>query len=200
MSEEDLLELINKRCTMIDIAITDSVKKSIVMLSDGFAYFTHLICTGACTAALPRLIFRSVLFGVLGRRPTTLEITDQDLPNGIKYALDQNRENLGWQYNTAAANRDNTDNRLYVRIIRACSKYKSPWFTEQQIIESIKQSNQRISTKVITDCLTTLCTRDRGPVLIRGEGNRYRFANPLFGGYIKLREYAERNKIALKGV
>jgi hypothetical protein len=222
MSGTELTELIDGRSERLDISFPQDIKSTIVLLSDGFAYYTHLLCSFACQEAVNEVLFNQWVprlveegrRGLLGRlvgsgtsAAKQFEMTAGYLDKAVERALDFCCEGMGWQYEAAAGNRSSNDNQSYGRLLQACAKARSApdahWFTVEQIVGSLKADRARVARNANADerirhMLEELCTGDRGTILQKGEGDQYRFTVPIMGGYIQLRRHAEIRGIPIK--
>lgn len=212
MSHEELGELIDQRGRILDLTFADPVRPRIIELSDGFPSYTHSLSLHACQSAYPR--------GVVARRPLPflerreIEVTENDLQSAVGSVIERNKEVRGIPYEMATTGTSGVGTRIRASVLGACARSDHPWFSETQVLSCLKKLGIRVlvpersrattgrrppvwsqvTPARVSQILRMFCAQENGSVLRRDARGRYRFNDPLFGGYIKLREFAQQRR------
>lgn len=185
MKDEELLEIIDKGMKRLEIDISDPAKDLILYISNGLAYFTHLLC-------------RFAVEDIVWQNET--QMGEQELLRGLYQAMANAQESLKSAYYHSTL--DNKPDNLYQKILVACAhvtqedEYGAFQITDVQ--EAFQQKhNYEISTDKLRNRISSLCDTKREQVLKRRgtkRNYRYKFRNPLFKAYVLLNEVVESSR------
>lgn len=175
MKNEELREIIEKGLDKLEITIENEAKESIVALSGGYPYYTHMLAYYAA--------FTSISTGKDA-------IGMDDVYFAAKKAVEDSKEVIRQAFQLAIlANQKNN----YKEVLYACALCNTDEhnFFQASDLERIMTSIMGRTFKVpqYSRHLSSLTTQDRGSILICIGGSRkkkYKFKDPLMRTYVRL--------------
>jgi len=181
MEDKELKEIIENGLSKLEISTENTIKEEIVKLSQGLAYYTHLLC---------RYILEDMIFqkkNLIGKN---------ELTNGILRCVDNAQESIKNSYQLAVTSNKST---MFKDVLQACVLIKEDeygTFKASDLQEPLsKIRGEEIRTEQYQHHIGKLCKQEKGSILKRvgTKGNhRYKFRNPLFKTYVQLKVIAEK--------
>ncbi|NQE35184.1 ATP-binding protein [Microcoleus asticus] len=181
MEDKELKEIIENGLSKLEISIENTIKEEIVKLSQGLAYYTHLLC---------RYILEDMIFqkkDLIGK---------DELTNGILRCVDNAHESIKNSYQLAVTSNKST---MFKDVLQACVLIKEDeygTFKASDLQEPLSRiRGEDIRTEQYQHHIGKLCKQEKGSILKRvgTKGNhRYKFRNPLFKTYVQLKVIAEK--------
>lgn len=179
MSEDELLETIEKGLVKADLQMSQMLRKRIATLSQGLPHNTHLLCKQAALSAVKS-----------GRT----EIGESDYKQAIKDAVADKKESLGKAYRTATYS---PKENIFAQVLLSCAlaANKEGVFSAKDVrvpLSLIGRQEYRIQAYIRS--LDKFSSDARGNVLRKGGVKRrfqYSFEEPLMQPYVLLRGLSE---------
>lgn len=183
MSDIELEEIVNTATTKLEMEIDSKILAKIVEYSSGFPHFTHLLGKFSTMEALKLDENKIVL---------------RHFNNAMKESLENVHESIRLQYQKAVSSTKETT--LFNDVLTASAMIKSDEHNTFRAIDVEKYLSSEMGYKKTIQAFTyhlgKLCSPERGQVLqkvsIAKSRNRYKYANPLFKAYVRLRYHNER--------
>lgn len=185
MTDDELLEIISNGMERLDIKVSETATSLILYISNGLAYFTHLLCRYAAED----IVLQNNYF-----------LDERELFVGLSQAIANAQESLKSAYYHSTLTNNGDD--LYKRILVACAhvthedEYGA--FQISDIQESFQRKHQQqISIDKLRSRIPYLCESKRNSVLKRlgvKRNYRYKFRNPLFKAYVLLNEVVDSSR------
>jgi Cdc6-like AAA superfamily ATPase len=181
MSEDELLEIIDKGLKKVGMTADSSCADRIARLSHGLPHYTHSLALHAAQAAVAR-----------GSR----RIDKPDIPKAIETSITDAQQSIVSAYNLAIASpREN----LFREVLLACALAPTDelgYFTTPSVREPMsKIMGRSYEIPAFARHLNDFCTKDRGQILQRaGAARRYkfRFKNPLMEPYVVMKGISQK--------
>ena len=181
MSEDELLEIIDKGLKKVGMTADSSCADRIAKLSHGLPHYTHSLALHAAQAAVAR-----------GSR----RIDKPDIPKAIETSITDAQQSIVSAYNLAIASpREN----LFREVLLACALAPTDelgYFTTPSVREPMsKIMGRSYEIPAFARHLNDFCTKDRGQILQRaGAARRYkfRFKNPLMEPYVVMKGISQK--------
>ena len=183
MSDTEIEEIVNTATTKLEMEIDSKILAKIVEYSSGFPHFTHLLGKFSTMEALKLDENKIVL---------------RHFNNAMKESLENVHESIRLQYQKAVSSTKKTT--LFNDVLTASAMIKSDEHNTFRAIDVEKYLSSEMGYKKTIQAFTyhlgKLCSPERGQVLqkvsIAKSRNRYKYANPLFKAYVRLRYHNER--------
>jgi len=180
MSPEELLEIVEKGCAMVELSSLPTAAHSMASLSEGLPHYTHLLGYHATQRVI---------------QDDRKEITTADVDAAIHQAVETHTIKSDYQ----RATRSTRSETLYPDVLLACALAQKDTlgaFPAGAIRDPLKRiTGTEYAIPAFAPHLKKFLEPERGSVLWRdGEPRRYfyRFANPLMQPYVILHALAER--------
>ena len=178
MSKREIGSVIDNGVKILGMNVDGDVKNTIIKLSQGFPYYTHLIMEYTTTKTL---------------QMESLRIKMQHLEASIFQAvtdIDQITKDI---YEKAI---DVSQSEVYKSILFACAMCGDDQgqFRCQEVLDKydlLSGSNGQLDHSKILYRLNKLCTPALGEILEKATKMKYRFKNPLVKAYINILNYNE---------
>lgn len=173
MNNKEILEIINKGSSILNIYIKKSVKQSIANYSNGLASVCHQICLNIC--------FASDVNETQSIRKT---VTPTHMQEALKMYLDEASDTLKSSFDKAFRNKrsrkfDNTK-----IVLSALSRCDRDGATFGEVHSEIKKKVAKYPSGNLTKYLKELQDESRGSI-VRHDTNsgRYSFTDPIYRAY-----------------
>jgi Cdc6-like AAA superfamily ATPase len=180
MSRSELQEIIDKGLEIVELSMDTQVAGKIVLFSQGFPHYTHLLAKFACQVAID---------------DSRWQVNLSDFQDAVRRALDETGASIRNAYIRAVASFRES---LFPQVILACALApvdEGQSFRTVDVVEPLERITGKHSpTQKFTYHLGKLCDPERGQVLERlgvSRRRRYRFTNPMLRPYIILRAYSQ---------
>lgn len=179
MEREELKDILEKALENLGMTMDEAVTDLIVSLSRGLPHYTHLLGQEAAYVAI-------------GKR-SSLNITIDDLSEGMKQALENSQQTIKNDYQKAVAGQ--RKGTLFPQVLLACALAELDelgFFTSSDVRKPLCQvTKQEYDIPNFAQHLDKFSTDpSRGPVLDKGGAKRrykFRFRNPLLRPYILMK-------------
>ncbi|STH80194.1 Uncharacterised protein [Escherichia coli] len=153
----------------LGITFSREVKNSIVEISNGFPYFTHLIGKESADIALSS-----------GKS----EVNSDILPEALKRAVINTEGQLKRDYENAVTS-SRTD--IYPSILYAAAKFKDNKFTIQEWITQIREDTGiLLSNYHMSNYIGRFTRADKGAILTKAARGVYKISDPRMPSYIRM--------------
>ena len=164
-----LYEIIETGEMGLDLVFNNEVKTSIIEISNGFPYFTHLIGKESADVALSE-----------GKGEIDMEI----LSVALQRAVINTEGQLKRDYDNAVIS-SRTD--VYPSILYAAAKFKENKFTIQDWIAQIKTDTGRmLNNNHMSNYIGRFTKKDKGAVITKTARGVYKISDPRMPSYIKM--------------
>lgn len=182
MSNEEILDLINKGLKLAGMTIEEDAKGQMINLSQGLPYVAHLLC------------LYSAKNSVLSQR---LSIATQDVEKGVEMAIDQWQQSIKSDYYDAVKSQQ-PDN-IYKQVLLACALAELDemnYFTATAVIKPLKiitGKNYEISG--FARHLREFTRSERASIIMRTEESRkgrYKFVKPIMRPFVTIKGFADK--------
>jgi Cdc6-like AAA superfamily ATPase len=181
MNPDELGSIIDNGLRLLELRISNDVRKMIIEFSMGFPHYTHLLCKYGCKAAIED--------GKQSYSPSHFK-------KATKLAIENVQEQIKDGYRKAtfsSAQESQWEQVLFASVMSESDEYNC--FTIKEITKKFSELSEKPLSKVnITHNLGKLCQADRGEILekITVDGSvKYRFSNPLSKAFVKLKMFEE---------
>ena len=182
MSNDEILDLINKGLKLAGMTIDEDAKGQMINLSQGLPYVAHL------------LALYSAKNSVSNHR---LNITTEDVEEGVEMAINQWQQSIKSDYYDAVKSQQ-PDN-IYKQVLLACALAdldEMSYFTATSVIKPLKiitGKNYEISG--FARHLREFTRPERASIIMRTEESRkgrYKFVKPIMRPFITIKGFAEK--------
>lgn len=169
VQDQFLEEIVNNGESGLAITFEAPVKSSIISISSGFPYFTHLLCKECAEEAIKQ----------------NSKVVDDSVFNlAIISAVKNTEGQLKRSYEKAVTS-SRTD--MYPKIIYSAAKFNNEQFTIKSWIEQIKQDHGlELTSGSINNFTGKLTKEERGSVLTLVRRGVYKITDPRMPSYILL--------------
>lgn len=188
MSPQELEEIVSTGERRVGIIFEPAIRRRIIALSDGFPYYTHLLCKYASEEAGK----------ILRSNPNArVVVSDRDYRKALESAIETAEESLIHAYQEAVITvKRKTD--MFRNVLWAIAYADSTEVQVREIAENIGQlTGKTPPVEALNNYLGPLVKRDKGEILERVRQGYYRYANPLMRAYVRLN--LERHSIFDRG-
>jgi hypothetical protein len=172
MSTAELEQIIKSRLDTLKMTITPESMRLIVLLSQGFPHYTHLLGLESALIAIQD-----------GRR----SINRPDVELGIRSAIEKSKQSIGNVYYKATHSKKKVH--LFKEVLLACALAKVDEFgafSSSDLREPLKRiTGDNYEIPGYSQHLEKFSSdKERGPILDKPHRFRFRFKNPLLQPYI----------------
>ena len=188
MHDKELAEIISTGEDQLEVAFQESIRKRIIALSDGFPFYTHLLCKYSAEEAGK----------VLRDNPSARAVVaEPEYRNALNRALRTGESTLRDAYQTAVITvKRKTE--MFKNVLWGVAYTQSPEVQVKDIAENIGLlTGEKPKVESLSNYLGPLTKPEKKEVLVRVRQGYYKFANPLMRAYIRL--ILEEHNIALDG-
>lgn len=183
MSDIELAEIVTTATKQLGMSMEKAVQEKIVSYSSGFPHYTHLLGKYTTLQALN------------AQRPN---ITDKDFTKAMIHALENVNESIRHAYETAVLS--SKEDALFQDVLYACAMTPADEHGTFRATDLEHFFHNTLKTEKPVQAfqyhLGRLCSKERGAVLekvaVGRTRARYRFVNPLFRAYLRLRFHQSR--------
>ncbi|MDM2757839.1 nSTAND1 domain-containing NTPase [Citrobacter braakii] len=169
VDDRHLMEIISLGEKGLGLTFENEVKKEIVDISNGFPYFTHLLCKEAAETAIGM---------------SSKAITKDLFHKSIEKSVENAEGRLKREYEDAVRSAK-TD--VYKKILFSASKFKNSEFSVQQWISQIYQdTGDRYNNQSMSNYTGRLIKQEYGAVIKRLSRGVYKINDPRMPSYIRL--------------
>lgn len=188
MRREELEEIIKTGESRLDAAFEYDVTRRIVALSDGFPYYTHLLCKRSAESAATVLLKDS---------RASVVIATPEYQYAVEDAIRTSEESLREAYQQAVITvRRKTD--MFQWVLWGVAYSENVEVQVQDIADGISLlTGEKHKKESLSNYLGTLSGSGKGRILTRVRQGYYRFTDPLMRAYVRL--LMEGNNINLEG-
>lgn len=189
MGNDELQDIIDRGEEHCKAVFKARIKQKIIRLSDGFPYFTHLLCRHAC---------RRAGIALIGTPTATPVIAEDEYSSGLDDAILDAEHSLADQYEAATTSTRQQSNKCEL-VLWAIAISEATPIQIQDIAENIAfftgDSPEKPSS--FNYHLKQLMSEKKGGVLARIREGHYKLTNPLMRPYIRF--ILERENILTQG-
>lgn len=188
MPLDELAEIVTTGEERTSVVFHDGVRKKIIGLSDGFPYYTHLLCKYAAMEAGK----------VLQHDPAAnVVVTQVEYEHALREAVRVGEASFSEAYKSAVITvKRKTD--MFKDILWAVAYAEKTEVQVQDIADNVGLiKGDKPTVNSLSNCLGRLIKPDKNEVLTRVRQGYYRFSNPLMRAYVRL--ILEQHKIATNG-
>jgi len=176
MSDDEIMEIIDKRAARLGMTVKSNVRRHIVAYSQGLPHYTHLIGLNAFQQAASE---------------RQREVSSTHLKKSIDKCISKAQQSIKDAYYQATLNQ-RPDN-LFREVLLACSLAEPDelgFFAASDVVRPMSEiMGSPYAIPSFARHLKEFCTPERGPILDRrGETRkfRYRFRDALMRPYVTL--------------
>ena len=169
MSKDELGEIIEKGEQHCNISFDTSVKRKIISLSSGYAYYTHLLALKAAeeTIADERVV-----------------VTKEDLRNAMNKAANDAEGSLKATYDNATRSSRKQE---FKNIVIAAALCGDDEFTAKDLRDNYsKYTGHEISQNELNNYFSKLISREDKCILKRLGTGVYKFTDPRMASYVRI--------------
>ncbi len=188
MQGNELAEIIETGEERTGAVFKDAIKRKIVGLSDGFPFYTHLVCK-YCAEDAGRVLLRNP--------DTRVVVADTEYRKAVERAIETAEGTLREDYQAAVTTvKRKTD--MYRHVLSAVAYSGSTGVQVQEIAQNVGLlTGIRAKKESLNNYLGPLTKPDKREILVRVRQGYYRFANPLMRAYVRL--ILERHNLIEEG-
>lgn len=188
MSDEALGEIITTGSDRTRFAFSESVRRRIIALSDGFPFYTHLLCKYAGEEAGKVL---------LDNPSAQVVVSDREYIRALQQAVKTGEASLSDAYNSAVITvKRKTE--MFKYIIWAIAYSNDREVQVQEISDNIGLlTGDKPKKESLSSYLGALTKTDKKEIATRVRQGYYKFSNPLMRAYVRL--IMEQHNIDLDG-
>ncbi len=179
MSDDELLDIVERGCQHLEIAISSPIRLRIARLADGFPYFVHLLCRHACYHA-PIDWFR--------KKSGARVIGNREYQAGLQDAIANAENSLEESYERGVIT-TRRRSEMYANVLGAIAMSNDRDIQVQEIARNLALLKKDKVRKPATFShhLGELSGEKRGNILLKIRDGYYKFRNPLLRPYIRLK-------------
>jgi len=177
MSRSELREIITAGEDRVGVAFQEEVARKIIALSDGFPFYTHLLCKYCAQDAGK----------VLRENPNARTVVSgTEYRKALRQAIDGAESTLREGYQEAVVTvKRKTE--MFKHVLWAVAYSESREVQVNEIAENIGLlTGTRPKTPTLSNYLGALTRPEKSEVLVRVRQGYYKFANPLMRAYVRL--------------
>ena len=177
MHQDELGEIVTTGEERAGVFFHDEVRKRIVALSDGFPFYTHLLCL-YCAEEAGKILIKNPNARVV--------VTEGEYRKAIRRAIDTAESTLHDDYQAAVITvRRKTE--MFKHVLWAVAYAESQEVQVQHIADNIGLlTGDRPKIESLSNYLGALIKPEKKQVLVRVRQGYYKFSNPLMRSYIRL--------------
>lgn len=177
MSIDELGEIVDAGQERIGLAFKESVRNKIVALSDGFPFYTHLLCL-YCAEDAGRVLTDNPHAHVV--------VAEAEYKKAVRRAIETAASTLGDDYQAAVITvKRKTE--MFKHVLWGVAYAEPPEVQVQEIAENIGVLTARKPRiESLSSYLGALTKPEKKQVLVRVRQGYYKFANPLMRAYVRL--------------
>jgi uncharacterized protein len=169
MPPNELSGIITRGEDILKLSFTSPVKERIVMLSDGYPYYLHLIATNAARVALEQ---------------GSSVVDEEQFISALKTAAQNIDQSLRVSYEDAILSKSE----IFRKVLWALAALPNKIHPLGDIIKQIKQisPSTNVSPQNVGGALKQLAREGRSSVITSPRHGQYSFSNPLMKGFIRI--------------
>ncbi len=177
MREEELAEIVATGEGRLGATFHQGVRRKIIALSDGFPFYTHLLCKYSAEEAGKILI---------DDPQGSVVIADAEYSKALRRAIRTGEATLGEAYKAAVLTvRRKTE--MYKHVLWAVAYSENREVQVQEIAENIQWlTGEKPKVEGLSNYFGPLTKPEKQEVLVRVRQGYYKFANPLMRAYVRL--------------
>jgi len=177
MQKSELGEIVGKGEERLKLVFKDSVRRKIISLSDGFPFFTHLLCS-YCAEEAGKVL--------LDNPEARVVASEAEFCKALRRAIDTAEGTLHDDYQTAVITmKRKTD--MFKHVLWATAYAQATEVQVQEIAENIgRLTGQKPKIESLGNYLGPLTRTEKKQILVRVRQGYYKFANPLMRAYVRL--------------
>lgn len=177
MTPDELAEIIQTGEERVGVVFQEGVRRKVIALSDGFPFYTHLLCKYSTEEAGKVLI---------SNPSAKVVVAESEYRKAIRRAIETAEGALRENYQKAVVTvKRKTEMFKYVLWALAYSDHVEVQVNEiAQNIGQLTGETPRVQS--LGNYLGPLTKIDKGQILVRVRQGYYKFANPLMRAYIRL--------------
>lgn len=177
MTRDELGEIITVGEERIGLVFKDNVRRKIVGLSDGFPFYTHLLCSYCAEEAGK----------TLSQNPSArVVVSETEYDKAVRKAVEGAESSLVESYQAAVITvKRKTD--IFKHILWAIAYSDDVEVQVKDIAGNIELlAGTAVSPQSLSNPLGTLTKKEKNSVLTRARQGYYKFSNPLMRAYVRL--------------
>jgi len=177
MSADELKDIVEAGQERIGMVFKESVKNKIVALSDGFPFYTHLLCL-YCAEDAGKILTANPDADVV--------VSEPEYNKAVRRAIETAEGSLRDAYRAAVITvKRKTD--MFKHVLWGLAYAESPEVQVQEIAENIGLlTGDRPRIASLSSYLGALTKPEKKQILVRVRQGYYKFANPLMRAYVRL--------------
>ncbi len=188
MTDSELNEIIEEGSDSTGIVFSEPIRRRMIALSDGFPFYTHLLCRYAGEEA------GQVLEGNPNAR---IVVSETEYAKALRRAIKTGEAELSETYHSAVITIKRKTEK-FKNIIWAIAYSEDREVQEQEIADNIGLLTEvRPTRQSLSNPLGALIRPDKQEIVGRVRQGYYRFSNPLMRAYVRL--IMEQHNIELDG-
>lgn len=177
MREEELAEIVATGASRLGATFHQGVRRKIIALSDGFPFYTHLLCKYSAEEAGKILI---------NDPQGSVVVADAEYAKALRRAIRTGEATLGEAYKAAVLTvRRKTE--MFKNVLWAVAYSENREVQVQEIAENIQWlTGEKPKVEGLSNYFGPLTKPEKQEVLVRVRQGYYKFANPLMRAYVRL--------------
>lgn len=188
MRYAELAEIIGTGEERIRVTFQETVRRKIIALSDGFPFYTHLLCKYSAEEAGKVLLDNS---------NAKVVVSEPEYQKALQRAVKTGEATLSDAYQTAVITvKRKTE--MFKHVLWGVAYSQESEVQAKEIAENIGfLTGEKPKIESLSNSFGALIKPDKGEVLVRVRQGYYKFANPLMRAYVRL--ILEQHNIESKG-
>ena len=177
MPKHELADIIETGEGRLGVVFQDAVRRKIICLSDGFPFYTHLLCS-YCAEEAGKILRENPKAKVV--------VTETEYRKALHRAIDTAEGTLRDDYQAAVITvKRKTD--MFRNVLWAIAYSEEIEVQVRQITDNMALlTGQRPQITALSNYLGPLAGTKKGQMLVRVRQGYYKFANPLMRAYVRL--------------
>ena len=174
MSKPELHGILSRGEEVLGISFDSRVKEQMIVMSDHMPYYLHLLATNCAKCGLNR---------------NSINISDQDLRNGVQAAAGDVDHTLRDAYEFAAASEKGSH--IYRRLIWAMASMDAVVCNVGSINEranqiAMEEGDRDVTPQALGAALKRLISESKRSIVVQVLAGNYKFKHPLMKGFVRL--------------
>lgn len=184
MTEAEILKIIEKGTSALNLVFPDSVKKSIAKYSSGLGAVCHQLCLNLCIAA-----------GISKRANSPIQITQEHLEKAVSIYVEECSDSIRHNFEKAMKIGRNAAVNHGEVIFNALSHFDDIGTDRFQLLKQIRRDSPSYTDIVLKKQLLSFKAESKGGLLRHNENSGlYSFANPIYRAYAFTLFHKKRGK------
>lgn len=186
MEHDQLLQIIEKGESILNVKFDETVKEKIVSFSSGLPAVTHNLCLLICQ-----------LQGVIRKRTTLFQFTAAHLKKAVNEFIKENEDTFKSIFETATYSKYQRQYESPKDLLYLIIESKLEEFTVNDLSQLLKEKHANYKAGNLKNYLDELTEVEREEVLRYHKGtNSYYFSNPFFKSYVAAKHFEELENVS----